>query len=95
MKKKVLHRNTRLNGHQKGYFLFMSNSRVKKALTLSNRGDTFDVLGLSKGELLIKSRTTTKRVKFDLSLLGHRGNRAIFIYEEKGANSVLRIACGG
>lgn len=50
---------------------------------LIKSGEYFDVIGLSKGELLVKSRTTKARFKFDLSLLGDRANGAVFVYEAK------------
>ncbi len=50
---------------------------------LIKSGEYFDVIGLAKGELLVKSRSTQDRLKFDLSLLGDRANGAVFVYETK------------
>lgn len=50
---------------------------------LIKSGEYFDVIGLAKGELLVKSRTTQDRLKFDLSLLGDRANGAVFVYQTR------------
>ncbi len=47
------------------------------------RGEYFEIVGISKGELLIQSKKEGDRFKFELNKLGDLANGALFVYEQK------------